>query len=328
MMDTSCAISVFFFFLSNVLGILLFDQVRTWRSVSFNYQKLTNLEPDYLIDTWIFRFQIANLESWSTLLNAFAWFSLIVPVVKLAWILSNKGNRFPGVHGYMVLLVFGGSFAEMASRLLEMGLQDFMRWIVIQEFNLVDWETSVDGNSDGMGYKVIEMMHLAMLGLVSWVDSIEFLVLFQILLITHISILYEKKDEKSFPKEFAYFGLFIGLVCIFDFTTSILTLEDWRKWTFITFLITALNRVILFPIWLILLGRILPEAIEKCSFKKEAAVTNFTNESSFLEPEVIPPKQTQAEVISPEQPQPTEQMQPLESQQAEPRPGDTNVSNE
>ena len=75
------------------------------------------------------------------------------------------------MHSYMVILVFSGSFCEFACRLMETGLEDATRWMVLN-FNLNDWETRYDGEVDGMGWRVLEMMDVATRGMFFYLFSI------------------------------------------------------------------------------------------------------------------------------------------------------------
>jgi len=171
-MDKACLFSVTLFFLGNLIDILRFTQERTYfSSQDYSFENWKRLDPLQIRSNLIFHFLTTNLTSWSNLLNAFAWFGLIVPIVQLSWILSRKGRRHPWMHSYMVILVFSGSFCEFACRLMETGLEDATRWMVLN-FNLNDWETRYDGEVDGMGWRVLEMMDVATRGMFFYLFSI------------------------------------------------------------------------------------------------------------------------------------------------------------
>ena len=159
-MDKSCLVSVALFFAGNFLNIISFNEERGYRaSGGFNFEEWKTLEPHFIVQTWVWRLLNGTLNSWANLLNSFAWFSLVIPIVQVAWVLSRKGKRRVGMHSYLVFLVLGGCFSEFTSRLITTGLEDVTRYIVMN-FNLDDWETSFTGDIDGMGWRVIEMVHL------------------------------------------------------------------------------------------------------------------------------------------------------------------------
>lgn len=165
------------------------------------------------------------------------------------------------MHSYMVILVFSGSFCEFACRLMETGLEDATRWMVLN-FNLNDWETRYDGEVDGMGWRVLEMMDVATRGFLLWIDTLEWIILFQVILLIFLSLHYEPSHDKSgFPKSWAILGLVTSVCCIFDFTSTLLRLDNWRLWSFVSLLLTFGNRLVLLPLWLIGLGIQLPRAV-------------------------------------------------------------------
>jgi len=284
-MDRSCLISAILFFVSNFLTLIYFKEQRDYRADGeVSFKSLQMLEPASILTVWEHRISNATLESWSHLLNAFAWFTLVIPVVQSAYVLSRGGKRNPAMHGYLALLVFIGSFTEFTSRLIVSGLEDSLRY-VISTFNLNDWETAIDGEIDGMGWRVIEIIHWVTRGFVLWVDSFEWIVMFQILLIIYASVQNDNMKMQEgpplFSSKWAFFGLFISFMCLFDFVTSVLRLESWRLWSLVSFVISIANRLIFMPIWLLLLGRQLPAACKSVGLKEEED-TQSTNEVAAL----------------------------------------------
>ena len=158
-MDKSCILCATLFTFSNFLFLIYFYQEQQYNAQGgFSYESMLLLEPHYILQTWKHRFSYANLTSWASLFNAFAWFSMVIPITQLAYILSNGGKRKPIMHAYLVLLVFTGSFTEFLSRLIMSGMEDSTRHLIIH-FSLDDWETAYDGEKDGMGWRVLELIH-------------------------------------------------------------------------------------------------------------------------------------------------------------------------
>ena len=118
------------------------------------------------------------------------------------------------------------------------------------------------------------LFYSIILGFLLWIDTLEWAILFQVVLIMFISVRSEAKDEKTFSISWAFLGLFTGILCLFDFASSILRLDNWRRWSFITLILTFGNRLILIPIWLIVLGRQLPRAIKKAEMRYEEEKNN------------------------------------------------------
>merc|ERR1712087_42040 len=180
--------------------------------------------------------------------------------------MGHRGKRFPSIHLYLALLGFGGSFTEFACRLMETGFEDYLRFVVIN-FELSDWGTHFHGGvDDGMGWRVLEMVDRVLRGFLLWIDSFEWIILFQIMLIVHFSISGEESGKKSFPAWWGYFGVVIGFISILDFVAEVLRLQNWVMWSVGAAAATFANRVIFLPLWLLVLSRRLPEAIEKVGF--------------------------------------------------------------
>lgn len=69
--------------------------------------------------------------------------------------------------------------------------------------------------------------------------------------------------KPTFPKCFAWYGLFIGLLAILDFLADVLRFVDWKLFGTMAMATNALLGVIFLPIWLLCLARHLPEATER-----------------------------------------------------------------
>jgi hypothetical protein len=207
---------------------------------------------------------------------------IIFIVIKVAWIQSNNGTRLMGLHITVVVLALGGSFSELLARLLALGSNNAMTWMA-SSFNLNDWNvttTSTDGNLDDMiGWRTLEMISIAISGLILWIDAVEYLFLSGILVIFAFSI---RKDNELFGMRWAKFGLILAVLGIINFAVAILRFDNWGAFSATGALINILNQLILFPIWLVWLGRLLPKAEEARNVAKNAAAQVVTESSDSM----------------------------------------------
>ena len=202
-------------------------------------------------------------------------------VIKVAWIQSNYGTRMMGLHITVVVLALGGSFAELSSRLLALGSNNALTWMA-SKFNLEDWNTVTNStNSDGdandmIGWRTLQMMGIAMSGLLLWIDAVEYLFLSGILIILAISI---REENELFTMKWAKFGVVIAVLGIIEFATAILRFEAWGVFSVTGTLINILNQLILFPVWLFWLSRQFPKAEAARIAAKTANVVTESSDS-------------------------------------------------
>ena len=116
------------------------------------------LDPEYLEGIWKERLNARLLEVDISIFSALAWFSLVMPVTQAAYLLSDGGKRWIGLHISIVALVLGAAMSEVLSHVMSIGLNGTIRWMVNQ-FELSDWNISETGD-DGVGYRVIEILYL------------------------------------------------------------------------------------------------------------------------------------------------------------------------
>ena len=178
-----------------------------------------------------------------------------------------------GLHITVVVLALGGSFSELLARLLALGSNNALTWMA-SSFNLDDWKVmttnSTNGNIDDMiGWRTLEMIGIAFSGMLLWIDAVEYLFLSGIFIILAFSI---RTDNQLFGMRWAKFGVVLAVLGIFDFAAAILRFERWGTFSVIGTLINILNQLILFPIWLIWLGRQLPKAEETRNAAKRATL--------------------------------------------------------
>lgn len=181
-----------------------------------------------------------------------------------------------GLHISIVVLALGGSFSELLSRLLALGSFNALGWMA-GSFNLDDWNVTSTAN-DAIGWRTLQMIDIAVNGLLLWIDAVEYLFLSGILILLLVSI-RTTEGYKLFGMRWAYFGVFMALLGVIEFACAILRFENWITFSSIGFIINVLNQIILFPVWLIWLGRQLPKA-EAMSLSRAAVEENKITESS------------------------------------------------
>ena len=120
------------------------------------------------------------------------------------------------------------------------------------------------------------MIAVAVSGLILWIDAVEYLFLSGIFILLALSI---RTDNQLFTMKWAKFGIVLAVLGIIDFAVSILRFDNWGVFSTIGVLINILNQLILFPVWLIWLGRQLPKAEEIRNAAKSAAVETESSDS-------------------------------------------------
>jgi hypothetical protein len=135
--------------------------------------------------------------------------------------------------------------------------------LLATQFNLDNWITA--SSNDQIGWRALELTHIVTYGLVSFIDSFEWILLFLIFVLVHISVKRWRRtvDTTTFGACWNALGLFIALMCLLDFVAEILRLEGFRTFGQIAFWYSAVNRLLLIPTWLLLLGCRLPVASVK-----------------------------------------------------------------
>ena len=227
-----CLLSALCFIVGNAVTIAYY--VVEYRRPHFNYKEYIDLDPAYIQEEWAFRDSVRPMYTSAGVINTFAWFFLMFPLVQLAWILSQGGT-------ISHVLYIGSS---MTSALLT------------EEFNLNNWITTDENNPDELGWRTLEVTHIVTFGLVSIIGAIEWLFMGIIMLLIHVSIRRWQRevDLSTFGAGFNAFGLFISLMCILEFATEILRLIGFKYASQIAFWYSSVNRIILLPTWLLILG--------------------------------------------------------------------------
>mmetsp|Transcript_27883 Transcript_27883/g.39230 ORF Transcript_27883/g.39230 Transcript_27883/m.39230 type:complete len:286 (-) Transcript_27883:8-865(-) len=255
MVDITCCVAAAFFIVSNLFKIL--GEVTFRKRSHFNYQSMKELDPAYIQEEWEFRSDHRGSVLLVGGLNALAWLCFTIPVLQLSWILSRGGRRKIGIHITMAVLVLAGSFSEFLAWMFAVGTFSVSDWIS-RDFNLDNW---LGGDENDMvGWRVLEVSHLVLRGLHMWIDAFEWLAMFGILVLVHISIKTQTSCH-AFKLRWTRIGLAIAGLSILDFAADVLRLQSWRFFSTFANFTSALNTLVLLPIWLITLGRQLPAAV-------------------------------------------------------------------
>ena len=77
---------------------------------------------------------------------------------------------------------------------------------------------------------------------------------------TFLFLSVRKSETKLFSMRWAWLGALIAMLSILDFAFAILRFQNWRTFGKFEFLLSAINRFLLFPAWLLWLARQLSKA--------------------------------------------------------------------
>lgn len=263
-----CCFAAVLFWVCNAIEIIL-GVKQSKRFGSVDKEIYTQLLPDNIIDDWINKVDGRSLEFASGFLKGSFWIIFCLPIIEMAWILSRNGTRALGWNVGIALFVLGGSWTKWFSSIFWNGMYiSFIQLATV--FNLDDWLRSdllakynIDGE-DGIGWRALEVNYIVGRGLVWIVNAVEWICLSAIFTFTFVSVVqWRKEDDTTFGARWNALGLFIGLLAVVEFASEIVGFEGYRiAWIFVI-LYAALNRLILIPVWIIILGFQLPNATAK-----------------------------------------------------------------
>jgi len=226
------------------------------------------LDPGYLADTWEHRREILPMFTIADFLAAFGWFSLCVPIIQVAWILSKGGRRRFGMHLLICAFAISGSLAELLGRLMTIGIESAADWIS-RYFNLDNWLDEDSG--DGLGWRVLEVANFLTTAIVIWIDAFMWFALSGILITIFFSVRSDKEENPDFGRRWSIFGLIIGVLSLIDFFAFAFSFGEFGYTRQITMYVSLTNSVLFLPAWLIILSYQLPKASAK--FESDADPT-------------------------------------------------------
>jgi len=228
-----------------------------------------NLDRDIIEYEWFKRIDMRGLEYTSGFLKGAFWITFSLPIVEMAWVLSRRGTHSLGCNFGIMLFVLAGSWSKWFTSILWNGI--YISFIQLaNNFNLSTWlnadqigDYQLDGE-DGIGYRALEVNYLVTRGLVLIVNAVEWICLAVIFTLSFLSVMdWRKKDLNTFGGKWNALGLFIGILAAIEFVLEVVGVEGIQfAWVFFI-LYSALNRLILIPLWIIILGFQLPKATSK-----------------------------------------------------------------
>lgn len=263
-----CLFAAALFWTCNALEIVIMLQ-RTSQWGSVDRQSYVQLLPDNIADDWVNKIGTRGVEFAAEFLRAVFWIVFSIPLCEMTWILSRNGTRAIGCNVGIMLFVLAGSWTKWFSSIFKNGM--YISFTQMAEaFNLENWLPSIQAaqyqldSEDGMGWRVLEVNYLVTRGMVWIVNSVEWVCLAAIFTLTFSSVLgWRKLDQSSFGGKWNALGLFIGLLSVVEFVLEILGFKGITfAWIFVA-LYAGLNRLILVPLWIIILGFQLPLATSK-----------------------------------------------------------------
>mmetsp|Transcript_20962 Transcript_20962/g.31964 ORF Transcript_20962/g.31964 Transcript_20962/m.31964 type:complete len:303 (-) Transcript_20962:122-1030(-) len=256
--DFPCLLASVLFFTSDLLVLVGHSRMNAANNGA-DFKTWKELDPEYIEEEWRRRAEARGYNSSALFLGAFAWFSLSIPILNIAWILSSGGKRRIGLHVAIAALAIGSSISELIARLMILGMENIGLWLA-RDWNLDNWVSS-DTSNDGMGWRVLEVAYMMSHGIILWVDAFEWLALFGIFVLIYISMVADgcsSAGEMNFSMRWAKLGLVVGALSLLAFVADVLRFVSWRTWSIVRMFVMVVNTLILFPIWLIWLGRQLP----------------------------------------------------------------------
>jgi len=234
--------------------------------------KVEDLDSKYIENLWKSRrMPHSKMRAVSDLLEALGFLVLILPVLQVALVLSERGKRKLRLHLLMALVAILGFFMEALSNLFVIGAQISLDWIA-RDFNLTTWSDS----DDGLGWKVIMIVDVVTRGMMKWTGAFEYAVLGSILLITVVSA--SSSPKTPFPHSWVSLTLLVGCMCYFDFVFSIFRLLEWDVTVSIPLFICKVGTQVLFPVWLLVLSFLLPDAVDTITMEDVNQVNADPNE--------------------------------------------------
>ena len=294
-----CILATALFWASDVLSIIYYNQERKrydsehhgyedWQTM---YEDWLDMDVKFIEDDWDFRMDKYSLTNAAGFCNAVAWFVFTFPMFQLIWVLSHQGTSQLWIHVTAIVLLLGANFTEWISWLFWMGSQMASEWMM-DDFNLENWlrpdladQLLPDsaGGEDNLGWLVLEVNHIVMSGFIWFVDAFEWICLGGILVLVYASVrTWRSQDSTTFGGAWNALGLFIAFLCLLEFIAEILRFEQSKVFGVVAIIYAVLNRLMLLPIWLLVLSFQLPAAVQKQAYTAASTAVN-TGELALTE---------------------------------------------
>lgn len=264
----NCMLAAALFWACNAVQITQFVQKSPmWQTLDNNYYE--QLVPTSIENEWLnIKMNSKELEYAATYLKAAFWIVFTLPMVEMAWVLSKRGTRSLGCNVGIAVFTLAGSWSKWFTTILWSGMY-FSFLELAKNFNLDNWLTPQLANifgvdEDGIGWSVLEVNYVAFRGVTLVVDSVEWICLAVIFVLTFISVLeWRKEDVTTFGGKWNALGLFLGILSLSQFILEIVGVTAvGGAWIFFI-LYAALFRLLLFPLWILIMGFQLARASSK-----------------------------------------------------------------
>jgi len=260
--DFACIVTAFLFWTSDILGLIVGGRYfRSHRPSSSSKNDGSGtfsfdfLDPTRIQEEWELRAETRGLYSAAGMIGAVAWFFLCIPILNVAWILSSGGRKRVAPSACIATLALAGSISELLARLMHIGVERTGTWLA-RDWNLDNWLN--DGSDDMLGWRCLEVAFMLSNGLILWVDSFEWFALSAIFVLIFLGV-WEDKEDAVFSQKWARYGMVLAALCMLDFLADTLRLHSWITFSVIARVLGGINTMILFPVWLLWLGNMLPE---------------------------------------------------------------------
>ena len=255
------------FWATNAVQIAQFIlQSARWKE--FNKDQYYQLIPANIENEWVSKYNQRALEYSSDFLKGAFWIVFSLPVIEMAWVLSRRGTRSVGCNVAIAVFCLAGSWSKWFSTILWSGV--YISFIQLtHSFNLENWLTpelaeKFGLDEDGIGWSTVEVNYFSFRGMTLIVDAVDWLCLSIVFLLIFASVReWRKEDYTTFGGKWNAMGLFIGILCGVQFILEIVGAMGY-KFSYVLFVLYALlSRLILIPLWIIIMGFQLSKASSK-----------------------------------------------------------------
>lgn len=251
----SCLIAAIFSVIGDLLAFL---------SIALHYRKshyhdnrfeFYQLQPELIQEEWDLRRDQFPLDTAAGLFNAVTWVILCIPFMMIAFRMAQEDVTMIGVHAAIGVLAISATNMEFLSIVSLIGSMSSLEWIS-NEFNLDLWlRQSTSNFPDEVGWRALEVTFIGVRGAHLWVNALEHLFSAAIMFLFFFAINNQRQGKQVLSRGFASFSLFLSAVFVIDFAFEVLRFVSWRLFASLALLVAVFSRFLLWPIWLIWLGR-------------------------------------------------------------------------
>jgi len=295
MPDFTCVLAALFLFTGNLL-LTIWTGIEKSRP-TFDWDSYKTLDPTFLEEHWHDRNDLNGLHLAGSFIIALSWILMVVPILQVAYILSNGGRRALWLHSMMAVLAISAGVTEFVARLMRVGGFNTSNWIQ-KDFYLDNWAGS-ESDPNGVGWKSLEVTYQLQSGMILWVDGWEYFALFGILTLNLISVRGSRVGPLGEEMCWAGMGFFIGCLSLVDFIFLFLRFVNWDTYNLVSIIFTIMIRLILLPVWLLLLGFKLPVAAAEYAERRAMVPSTHGNGNGS-----VPTSPKAADPLSPTSPSP------------------------